>query len=274
MLKKIMKYEFKSSGRILLPFFGLAIAMSLVLRLILVVVPYVWPPLGKILTSLSGTLGTLMLVAIVLLAFVMVVVRFYQSLSTNEAYLTFTLPTTTGRHIWGRLIVGTVYSVGACLVAVLCGIIFIPGFFQGMQNQLTHTSNIPTSLVVQLFIYLFLFVVLGIANNLLHMYASIAIGTQFGRNRIIGSIVGYFILNMASSVISIVFMMLPFFSFLHSDQKFTAYFGSVNTAVDMVAKFTQFFGTFALLFGGLLLLLSAGYFVVTWYFFNKKLNLE
>lgn len=279
MLGKIMKYEFKSSGRILLPFFGAGLLLSLLIRVMLAVVPHIWEPLGIILQKLAGTLGILLPICIIVLAFVLVVVRFYQSMASNEAYLTFTLPVTTGQHIWGKLIVGVIYSFSSVVVSALCGVIFIPGFLS-LPYFYEESTALPSNYIrpgtwAVLGAALIVLLLLGIANSLVHFYASIGIGTQFGRQRILGSVVGYFVLNMASGVISTVFLLLPMFSALRDSVAFENLFILVgDTADEIIWQMLRVTTPIIIPSVLAMLVITAGMFLLTWYLFNKKLNVE
>ena len=54
-----------------------------------------------------------------ILAFVLMIYRFYKNLMTDEGYLMFTLPVTTGQLIWSKMIVSAVWLLATAAMDVL-----------------------------------------------------------------------------------------------------------------------------------------------------------
>lgn len=275
MLAKLMKYEIKASGRILLPMFGLSMGVSLLLRLVLAIVPHIWEPLGNILLNLASTIGGLLPLLVFVLAFVFVVARFYQSLATDEAYLSFTLPVTVNAHLAARLVVALLYSLAAIVVAALDALIFIPGV-AGALRQVFSSLTLPASFYWQAGLLLAGFVLVALINSLLHLYAAIAIGTQFGRHRVIGGVVGYLVLNIVASIFSMVLFALPSFGVLKSNSEFEQMILSLVNSNSTVAVAQGILSVVSLAFAAValvMLVISAIYYGITLYLFSKKLNL-
>lgn len=295
MLGKVMKHEMRISGRTLLPFFGLAVVLSALLRLLQFLSGLIWQPVGLLLAGLVSSLGVLLLMAVVVGAVVMLIVRFYQSMMGREAYLTFSLPVKTASHLWARLLVALVYSLLACVVAVLCGLILIPGFAGIITGNFTIPLNLGPGLTVELApaqlsagtlwsaagLVLF-FVVLAILSNLTRFYASFAIGTRLGPNRIVGSLFGYLILNGAMTVLLLPFMAVPLVMVATRNSTFIQALTGVEARMNEIAGNPALYAGYvvellwvvALILGGLMLLFSAIELFLCWYFYGKRLNLE
>ncbi|MDL2293876.1 hypothetical protein LJC60_04510 [Ruminococcaceae bacterium OttesenSCG-928-D13] len=219
MLGKVMKYEFRACGRLLLPFFAMALILSGLIRLAFTAAPMVWAPLAELLRGFATLGGVVVVIALVLFSFAYVVVRFYQSMVTGEAYLSFTLPVKVSTHLTARLIVGTVYCLVGILLAVLAAIIIIPGFFAFLtsgsipvsvsgasESIMLSLADIPAGVLWSVLGMLAASALVGTLCNLLYAHVSIAVAPVFTKHRVIGSIAVYLVLSSIESILS----MLPF----------------------------------------------------------------
>lgn len=283
MLGKVLKYEIKSSGRFLLPAFALSVALACVMRFMLFITPYVWEPIGALLSALAGSLGFLLLFAIVILTFIFAIVRFYQGMSSNEAYLTYTLPVNIDTHIFGRLISGTIFTLGSVIIAVLCGLVFIPGFFSGLTSMsLLHAGvqifELPVDIWLSVIGLIVVFLVTTIIFLFMQIYASLAIGTKITRNNILGGIAGYFILNTAKSFVSLIFT-IPMMSILGSTNNqvmeyFMRWFPQTNDRLTTVRSVLLVIWMGLGVLSLINLIFAVAHYFITRYFYGKKLNLE
>lgn len=288
MLGKVIKYEMCSCGRMLWPFFGLVVAASILVRLLTTVVPLIWPAAAAIIQSLLYSLVALAVMAVILLTFVYLVVRFYQSMVANEAYLSFTLPVGVGAHLGGRLLVGTLFTLLSGVVGILGTLIVVPDAFgilsgasqfpvtvNGVQVMMT-LGDIPANLIWSLVGWIAVVGLLGGVSSLLTIYASLAIGTQLTKNRIVGGIVGYLVLNAAESLLSLVAMIPLIFRFGASTEEMAASMMRTG-ATDTFGVVADIFGfmwellLWVLLFN---LVFMAVHYIITHWLFAKKLNLE
>ena len=106
MLSKLLKYEFRATGRIMLPVYalllvtagGTSVTGSLMGR-------YPESTVLSIFRTLFMTLFAFTTFGVLLLTLVLMVYRFYKNLMTDEGYLMFTLPVSRSLLIWSKLIV-------------------------------------------------------------------------------------------------------------------------------------------------------------------------
>ncbi len=118
MLVKLLKHEFKATGRIFLPMFGLLAIFSVITKYV--------TGLQKFDSLFSGLLVIIpailyggIIVGIVVMSIVMLIQRFTKNLLGDEGYLMHTLPATAGSHIISKLIVGSVWIIfSAILVSI------------------------------------------------------------------------------------------------------------------------------------------------------------
>ncbi len=281
MLGKVLKYELRSNGRLLLPFFGLAIAVCGVLRLLLLLAPHIWAPAGTVLTGLASTLGPLVLVAVWVLCFVALLVRFWQSMAGNEAYLTFTLPVKTGTHLLARLLSSILFALLSVLVVLVCGWVLIPGFFSvTVQGFSVASVYIGPGVWFSLIAWVLALIITGFISTFLLLYASIAIGTQFSRHRIAGSIAGYFVLNAVESFLMLPLVLLPLGQLIgwneNAVEQRVLEMSTVGIT-DPTLLIQQLLGYMWMILGiGALVVLVIGAlnYCITLYLFSKRLNLE
>ena len=101
MLSKLLKYEFKSTGRT----FGLCYAGVVAAALLLRILGLLSDSIGfsdtlprsvvlftEFLTGLSGVAYAVMIVAVCVITFLLILQRFYKNLLSGEGYLMHTLP--------------------------------------------------------------------------------------------------------------------------------------------------------------------------------------
>lgn len=288
MLGKVMKYEFKSCGRLLLPFFGLAILLSCVARGLQFVAPLLWQPLGNFLNSFAMMVGILVMIAVILLCIVYLVVRFYQGMVSNEAYLTFTLPVSANTHIIGRLLVGTIYSMASFLVAFVSALILIPGFWDILAKPGVYMRavgnlgvsqgrfSVPASVWASGAGLVVVTLLLSVAGSLLMFYAAMAAGRSISRNRALGGVAAYLLLNAVEGVLTLplVFPLMNIFG--KTDAEMAAYFKSLPVE-DLSQSLHNIIGA-VWLFAGILLAINlvfaVAHYLICRHYFGKQLNLE
>ena len=120
MLSKLLKYEFRATGRIMLPVYalllvtagGTSVTGSLMGR-------YPESTVLSIFRTLFMTLFAFTTFGVLLLTLVLMVYRFYKNLMTDEGYLMFTLPVSRSQLIWSKLIVSMAWGILSAVLAAL-----------------------------------------------------------------------------------------------------------------------------------------------------------
>jgi hypothetical protein len=112
MLGKLMKYEFKATGRIFLPMFIALLAVAAVNRIF-------WQLDLSIPKIIGTTLSGIMIVAICVIALIITLQRFYRNLLSSEGYLMFTLPVSTDGLIWSKLFVAAIWSIVSFIIVIV-----------------------------------------------------------------------------------------------------------------------------------------------------------
>lgn len=145
MLGKLLKYEFKATGR---KFFPLYIAMLFVSLLINFGIQF---PQMELMLTFSAIALFGLFVALIVVTIMTIVRRFKNNLLSDEGYLMFTLPVSTGKLILSKLITAVVWIIVTGIIAILSAtIVFanrefidtvikafneLPKFFWYMQKE-------------------------------------------------------------------------------------------------------------------------------------------
>ena len=133
MFLKLFKYDFKGLGRWMWPVMigiGGAAVLGFLNTLFLGGTSRLDTSSAGASVMLTSAVGGTALVAMALAAavtviFVLIFVKFYKSMVTDEAYLTFTLPVTAGQLIGSKFLAAAVWTVigGAVIAAASCVIV-------------------------------------------------------------------------------------------------------------------------------------------------------
>ena len=212
MLGKLLKYELKAMGRIILPLY-----LVLILAAGLFAVNIKLNDKAQTLSGFMNILSIITTILFVACIFVVVIVmiflvvqRFYKNLLGQEGYLMFTLPASTLEHILSKMlssmiwiVVGT--SAGFLMVAIISDLKTFNEFISEIMNNLDALFG-SGSLMRQLGMMV-LVLILGVLKSLSEIYASMAVGHQFNSHRGIMSIAAYI-------VFSIIEMCLGFMPFI------------------------------------------------------------
>ena len=110
MLGKLLKYDFRSIGRILFPVYGAMLVAAILLGL------------SSRNTNVSLTIAiiySVLLIAAMVMTVVLVIHRFCQNLLGSQGYLMFTIPVSTGTHIFAKVLTALIWGLIGVLVVVL-----------------------------------------------------------------------------------------------------------------------------------------------------------
>ncbi|NJD01725.1 MAG: hypothetical protein FIA99_03820 [Ruminiclostridium sp.] len=268
MLGKLLKYEIKATARVFLPLLAVLLVFAGINRLVssLSQNPRQAPAIISMLLYIT------ILVGILVMTLVVMIQRFYKNLLSDEGYLMFTLPAKTWKHIVSKLLIAMLWTAVSGIAAMISiFIIFDEKIFNVRLMQIITSSieeffrifGTSSGLVILEFL---LICIISLASKVLLVYASIALGHLFNRHRILASLGAFIILNTVSLIFIVITGMIP------ASMNFSADVNSMNdiSAFVMQPSF-QFFIWYNIIISGLL---STGYFVLTNYILNKRLNLE
>lgn len=275
MLGKLIKYDFKSLNRYLILIHGFLVLSAVAVRVFLTAPFNVYIFENSSMGSIMVSLLILYFVIITGTSFatsILIAVRFYKNLYSDEGYLTFTLPVTRSQLLVSKTIVGTVWIfinqllIFACMALVIWTPDVSAGFHDNKEifwNAFGLTgehANLSFGTIIAAFL-VFLFI--DAVSSVTTIYASVSIGQLFRGHRIVGAVVTYLGLTTIIAIISYVMMtILGFFNFTASSAAAES-FNSISYMIDIFK-----------LSGIIALLSSVIFYVVTHMLMKKNVNLN
>ena len=208
MLRKLLKYEFRSTGRT----YGLIYLVTVLLAVATGLLSHL-ESLSNIIDlifNLTSAGFTIMVFVIFVVTVVLNLTRYGRGLYGDEGYLMHTLPVSPWQLIASKLITSIVWTVAtlavalvSLLVMILGSELFRPGFWEGvgrffqalMQIHLS-ASDWNTIGLLAMFCLLWL---LFLTGALLQIYLCIGLGHLTSRHHAAWSVLLYFGINVAMS---------------------------------------------------------------------------
>lgn len=205
MLGKLLKQDFRATARIMLPLYAAVPVLGLFTGLITRLCENQNGFLIRAIGALVSFVFSLSLIAAVVTTVVLMILRFYRNLMTDEGYLMFTLPVSTTELICSKLIVSVVWFLGALAVDALG--LLVTGRFGSYQDavrfQVTYTFGMPMTGAQSagLIIEFVAFLLLCCVALCLMTYAAMAIGQSFKKNKGLMSVVFFFVLWIGTRIV-------------------------------------------------------------------------
>jgi len=258
MLGKLIKYEFRATGRVFLPMFGALIIVAVINRL--------FSSLSYKTPMIIGTATSVVLIiAIFVITLIITLQRFYKNLLTNEGYLMFTLPVSTDSLIFSKLITASVWNilsliivaVAVCIMAVsdisLSGIIeAVSGFLADIGiGGITAAVIIVEAVVVALS---------ALLSGILMFYACMSVSLLMNKHRILFSFVAFLVFNTVGQILGGI--AVPIAMALKLEEKFLSW--------DLMTQIHSGAGRLFLQN----LIVGAVFYILSRFMLKKKLNLE
>ena len=263
MLRKLLKYEFKATGRLLFPLYIVLIAFSFINKLFMGDIFSSQTPsfLGELPRVLSMIIYIATMVAIFVVTFFITAQRYYKNLLGDEGYLMNTLPVKTWQNIASKLIVAIVWCIASVFVAIIS--VLIMAYEKGIISDILRElpilfSEISTQAGMSgylIVIQVILMLLITYSSAILMVYASISIGHLFSKRKILSSFGAYIVLSMIAQTLAAV-CATPFVGTVNNMDPFNL----VNLVLLLVN------------IGNLILAIA--YFITCNYITKNKLNLE
>lgn len=262
MLAKLMKYEFKATGRFMLLMFGLLLVLSVLLG-IQVRFNFDLKLIGNILLTLL-TLAFVLMNGIVLSAmFFFAITRFRNNLLGSEGYLMHTLPVNTGQHILAKTFVSAMWTILSCVaVGISYILLFLIGaadtsFFSDLIQALRSSNLMELLAESQFWLILaevFLCAVIMLLSIYLQIYACMAVGYSFNRHRAAIAIGVFIAIEFADSILQTV---------------------GANYLLTLLDSILNFNGIHIILWAVILYSAVCGliFYLITRFFLSRRLNL-
>lgn len=269
MLAKLLKYEFKATGRVLLPVYAVLLVLSLLAGDRFDKIPWgSWYGIvqGLIMMLYGCVFGAALVVTVLLL-----IQRFYKNLLRDEGYLMNTLPVKPWQNVAAKLICATVWSVVGIGAATLS--VFLMGM-DGMDwwaffhdcGQIISMLNEEYGANLPIFaLEIVLAVLAALAQSIVSVYLALAIGHIANRAKILWSVVAYIGISVVEYLGVMLFSTIE--QHTHCLMRFANYLVSLNDPTVLVHAVMGGFTILNVLLGGAM-------FVLTAYILKHHLNLE
>ena len=214
MLGKLLKHEFRATGRIMLPLMGALLALALMANLSIrgLTGNLADVPALKILFILILVFFGMGIVAIAVMALVVMISRFYRNLLKSEGYLMFTLPVSVHELIWSKLIVSLVWFFATTLFVFI--IMSLTALNLSGTNLEMIFVNFPSwseilqkleelgirSALSKLMFWVVIAMILGAIVSCLHFYGAMALGHMFSKSKVLLSVVFFILISFAFNI--------------------------------------------------------------------------
>ena len=258
MLGKLIKYEIKAFGRVMLPLYAVAFVASMIFSVMirLSINGFAKSLLDRF-AFIAGILFVAVMIAVMVAMVFMIIQRFYRNLLGTEGYLMFTLPVNTLQLILSKLMTAVLWIIIGGVVGTAAGFAsvaivsdlseFIRQMSEGMRTVFGN-SDIAVNMVK-----IILLIFIGVIASITKVYAAIAIGHQMSSHRILGAILAY----IGISILELAITAIPGVrSFLGTQMANTTFSRAFISGI--LVSLLQI-----LLYGS-----------VTWWLLDRRLNLE
>jgi len=261
MIRKLLKHEFHATGRILLPIYGITVILSFVNRLFINIDSY---------NTAFKIIGTIMMISFILsilatciVSFVLIVLRFYKNLMTDEGYLMFTLPVKPHQLINSKLISSVLWMIVSVIVVIVSLLILLLNAERAVLIKDTWIAILNSlksyygGKYILLIIEIILATIISLIQQILLIYVSVAVGHLFTGHKVLGSFASYIVINTAVQLITLFIM----FGWAHFSR----------IPIEELENLPHAICLMIILLGTIY---SISYYITTNYIFSKKLNLE
>ena len=270
MLGKLMKHEFKTTSKVILPLYLVLVVLTIFARIfaqsLLTAENSNVDSIGfGLFGGLSVILYILGLFAVSIAIFIYLLVRFYKNLFGDEGYLMHTLPVTSWELLTSKLLVGFIWNLAEMLlIALSIFCIFANHYvfdvvdnflasFGGFDGMIYYYTGLHTG---AFWVYLIAFMLISTFSGLLLPYVSICIGQLWQKHRLAGSFLTYFFINIVIQIIRTIYVGL------------TGNEDAITHAQNYIPMATY---SFIMILN---LVLSIFFFFLSGYIMKKKVNLE
>lgn len=271
MTGKLMKYEFKTSNAFMCALWAAVLASSLIFLLAQTITKADILG-GSIFAALLDTIPAIvywLLFALLIIGTVVIIlIRFYRSLLSDEGYLMHTLPVRTWELVASKGLVAACLLLISMLVAGLSLFIMAgPEAFIGLKNLIAavFAGRDGAGYIALIAVECLIIMIASVLKTIYCIYAAMSIGQISNNHKILFSVIAYICINLAILIITIACISLGDATGL--DVWLTNH--SVTSMSD--------FGNLQLLMLFLFILTMiqvAIFFVITERMLNRKLNLQ
>lgn len=204
MLIKLMRHEFRATGRIMGPVYLLLLAAAVGANLSFRVLLDSQYTAANLLGGLLMMAFVFAIIAVFLVSFILMVQRFYKNLLQDEGYVMLTLPVSVHQHIWTKLTVSAVWFAATLLAVILASLLsvadvgsvgrFIEGFWD-LLTEIFHLGPVDFTNIMIICLELLVLAFVTCCAMCLQFYAALAIGHSAASHKLAWSVAAYLIIS-------------------------------------------------------------------------------
>lgn len=258
MLNKLLKYDFKIFFKNIIPIYLITILLALLNRLFNFLGDeiYIFKYPGGFITFACFAL----LIGGPIVAFIISIIKYYSSMTKDEAYLTHTLPVKKSKIIISKLIVSFVLMISSLAVSILGLMIAVNLNYNAIFDFIKLISKELGTLFI---ILLLVAAIVGYVSNILTIYLSIALGQKCNGNKKVYSIIFGIVIYNVSQIVSTLLLFIPAIFNKSYMQKFTEEVPTIS--------FLNGFMIYAII---ITVAITGIFYIFTVKIMEKKLNLD
>ena len=216
MLGKLLKHEFRATGRTMLPLYGAVVVLAVLANVSIRMLSGNVGPLLSIFFGLIVAAFGICVVAAGVMTIVLMVKRFYTNYLKDEGYLMHTLPVSVHALVWSKMIVSIVWF--AATFAVIGLVLLLTALIQTDTSLAQFFAGFPSWAEIRavlaregvrmgdlwlIALELLIAAIVGGLYTCLHFYAAMSLGHMFAKDKILLSIVFFvgisFVLSFATT---------------------------------------------------------------------------
>lgn len=224
MLKKLMKYEWKGYKKPALILGGILLGITILVAIIILGINPNYDQFAEGFTATTAIFGFLLyyfgIIACTLGASLIILIRFYKTCYTDEAYLTHTLPVTTKQLVTAKTITAILFYL-LSLLFILLTVVLLAGV------SITHLINLGELQISEFSVEMFaqinaefeaemgidmigyfggigIYCMIGCICGVMINLGCISLGQLYTKHRILGAIIAYFGVTTIMQIIAYV----------------------------------------------------------------------
>lgn len=206
MLGRLIKYELKTSYKLMLFVHAFILILSLIMGAFLwfqsngISNDYVSTFAFGIVAFVIALLYGVLVIASLFGTQVFIAVRFYKNLFTDEGYLMHTLPVTPTQLIHSKIITGILWTAFNGIIVLISVLVLFSPYLTTMLG-FTDISDTVFAQITFANIPVLCYGIVAYIYSLLMIYACICLGQLFNKNRLLASVIIYCALNLVVQII-------------------------------------------------------------------------
>lgn len=203
MLGKLIKHEFRATGRLMAPLFGALLLLAVFSRVTNQILQQVPNP-TRVLYIVSVLLAIVYVLAglgVMVFSTVLMIKRFHQNFLTDEGYLMFTLPTSVHSLLWSKLITAALFFIFTFLADALAVAIVVwrggtaRDLFESIVGLFRELNSFYMANGIALALEILALLLVSLLVTCLLFYAPMSIGYSFANHKGLLSVVFYFVIQ-------------------------------------------------------------------------------